>query len=185
MIGLIQRHGKVVLQGQRPPGDRVGAAIDDRNLFQIRQVYIDIWPRRFQLEGLWMGSQFVFFLDARVGCCIDRPDCRGVFITVADINTLVRSVVPQVIDVAVEVYRRDEVERVSVVNVQLALAAPNKQLVRFGSVDNALRVWHSRYRVLQRSTADVDHLDGVVAQCRDKQFPSAGTKMIETSLYAL
>ncbi len=79
---------------------------------------------------------------------------------------------------------RDEIERGSVINVQLALAAADEELVRFGSIDHALRIWHSSYGVFQRSPADVDHLDGIVAQCGDKQLSSTGAKMIETPLDA-
>src|SRR5712692_4220058 len=174
-----------MLQRQRPSGNRMSAAIDDRNLFQVRQVYIDIGSGRFQLERLRMGTQFVFFLNALVGCRIDCPDGPCLFITIPYVNTLIRSVVSQVIDITVEVNLRDEIEGGSVVYVKLSFAAPDKQLVLFRSVDHALRIRHPGYRVLQGSPADVDHLDRIVAQCGDKQLSSTRTKMIETSLDAL
>ena len=82
-----------MLQAQRPSGNRVRAAIDGRNLFEVRQVYIDIGPRRFQLKRLRMGSQLVFFLDAFVSGCVDCTNCSSVLITIADVNALIRSVV--------------------------------------------------------------------------------------------
>ena len=185
VIRLVERHGEVVLERQRPTGDRMRAAIDDRDLFQVRQVDIDIRSCRFQLERFRMRSQLVFFVGALVGRCIHSPDGRGLLVAVTDVDTLVRRVVPQIIDITVEVDRRDQIERRSVVDVKLAFAARHKQLVHFRGIDHALGVGHARDRVVQCSPADIDDLDRIVAQRGDEQLPPTRAKMVETSLNVL
>ena len=132
-----------------------------------------------------MRSQLVFFVGALVGRCIDSPDGRGLLVAVTNVDTLVRRVIPQIIDIGVEVDCHDQIERRSVIDVQLAFAARHKQLVHFRGIDHALGVGHAGDRVVQCSPADVDDFNRIVAQRGDEQLPSTRAKMVETSLDVL
>jgi hypothetical protein len=70
---------------------------------------------------------------------------------IADVEAFFSSVITQVVHVTVEVDGGKQVEGGSVVNVELAFAAGDEQLVYFGSVGDALRVRHSGDGVFQSS----------------------------------
>jgi hypothetical protein len=129
-----------------------------------------------------MGPQFVFFVRTMVASRIDGPNGGCLFVAKTNVHAFIRRVIPQIIDISVKVDGGEEVVGRPVIVVELALAAGHKQLVHFGSENHSLRIRHSRDRALQRSPADIDHLDRVVAQRGDKQFSSTGSEVIETSL---
>ena len=93
------------------------AAIDYRDLFQVRQVRVNVRSRRFQLERFRMGPQLIFFVKPLVGGRIDGPNGSCLILAVADVDTLIRRIVARIVDIAVEVDLLDEVKGSSVVDV--------------------------------------------------------------------
>src|SRR6267154_210975 len=138
------------------------APIDYRDLFQVRQVRVNVRSRGFQLEGFWMGSQLIFFVE-----------------------TLIRRIVSHVVDIAVEIDLFEEFKRSSVVDVQFSLAAPGEEFVGVSRKHHPLRIRNSGYRMDHGSRADIDYLDCIVSQSRHKQSVASGAKMVEPPLHTL
>src|SRR5260370_27833346 len=107
------------------------AAIDYCDWLKVRQVRVNVRSRRFQLEGFRMGSQLIFFVETLIRRHVDDPNRSRLVLAVADVNTLIRSIVAHVVDIAMEIDLLDEVKRSSIVDVQFSLAAPGKEFVGF------------------------------------------------------
>src|SRR6267143_420954 len=161
------------------------AAIDYRDLFQVRQVRVNVRSRRFQLERFRMGSQLIFFFETLIRRRVDDSNGSGLILAVADVDTSIRRIVAHVVDIAVEVDLFDYVKGSSVIDVQLSLAAPGEEFVGVGCKDDSLWIRNSGDGMDDGSRADIDDLDRVVSQRRNKQSISSRPKVIETSLHAL
>lgn len=74
VIGFIQSHREIVLECHGPTNDGVSLPVDHGNLFQVRQIHVDVGASGFQLKRLRMRAQFVFFRQSFVGCGIDGAD---------------------------------------------------------------------------------------------------------------
>ena len=186
MIGLVQRHGKIHQQAfQRPSGDCLGVAIDHRDLFQVRDVHINIGSRFFQLEGLRFTANFVF-IDTLIGHGIDDRDSACLFVVAAtNVDTFGRRVVAQVVGASWKIDGRDEIECVRVIDIELALFTGRKELLGFRRKGYALGTRNPCNRMFDRAPENADDLDRVIAERGDKYLTLAGSKMIETSLYTL
>src|SRR5229473_1319697 len=132
-----------------------------------------------------MGPQLIFFVKALVRRCIDGPNRSCLVLAVTNVDALIRRVITQVINIAVEVDLFDEVKGSSIVDVQFSLAARGKDFVGFRGKNHTLWIRNSRDGTEYRSRADIDDLDRIVSQRKNKYPVSRGTKVIDTSLYAL
>ncbi len=169
VIGLVERHGEVGLEGQLPSGDRAGLAVDDGDLLEVRQIHVDVWAVGFQLEGFRVGSELVFFVEALVGDGVDHGDSGGFVVSVADVNALLGGVVAEVVDVSAEVDRGDGVEGGSVVDVELAFGAGDEELIGLGGIGDALRGGNSGDGVDDALGAEIDDFFCIVPQGGDEQ----------------
>jgi len=145
VIGLVERHGKVLAHGQRPTRQLLRGAIDHHDLLQIRDTYINVRAILFQLEGFRLAPEFIYFIETLVGHRVYRCD-RGVLlaITTANVNALGHWVVAHVIGATVEIKGGDELVRVTIVDVDLALLAGHKQFVGVWRKGHALRIRQPR-----------------------------------------
>src|SRR5579862_589627 len=132
-----------------------------------------------------MGAQLVFFGEALVGCGIDNADGAGFVFTKANVDTVSRGVVAQVVNVAMKIDFLHQVEIFAGVDSQFAFAAGGKKFFRVGGIGDALGIGNACDCVRAHAGADVDYLDGVVSEGGDKELIFAvETEMIESALHA-
>ena len=77
-----------------------------------------------------MRSEFEFVIEPLIRSSIDHPDCAGLLVPVAHVQSLLRRIIAKVIYVIAKVDSCDQIEGGAIVDVQLSLVASDKQLVR-------------------------------------------------------
>src|SRR6516225_7999551 len=185
MVQFVEGHGKVVLQGHWPTGDRTRLTVDGRNLLEVGQGRVNIGARGFELKGFRMGAQFIFFGEALVGECVYGADGAAFVFAVTDIDAVRRSVVAEIVHIAVKVDFLGQFETGAVENSQRTLAAGYEKLLRVRGVDDSLWIGNAGYGTGAHARADVDDLDGVIAERGHEQLVFAvEAEMIKSSLNA-
>src|SRR5882672_2522105 len=160
----------------------MGTAIDHRDLLQVGQVDINVRPGCLQLERLGVCSEFVFLFPAFVGRGIDYRNCASLIVAVSNVDELLPGIIAEIVDVVPEVDGSDEIQGVSVVDVELAFVAADKDLVGRRRVDDALRPGHGD-AVNNSASAEVDGLLGVVAESGNKEMAfGVNTEVVDASL---
>ena len=138
------------------------------------------------MERFRLASDFVHFIEALVRHRIHCRDRRGLFVVpTADIDAFVCRVVAQVIRASLKIQSVDELERIAVIDVKLALLAGYKQFVGLRRKGNALGSGDPGDLMDASSREKLDHFDRIVAKPRNEHLSFAGSKMIETALHAL
>src|ERR1035441_8899348 len=132
-----------------------------------------------------MRSQFELLVEPLVGRGIDHPDCAGLFIPIADVNPLLPRFIAQAIHLIPKVDGGNEIERTSVVDVELDLGAAHKKLIRLRRINHALRGGHSGDAVHHCLRADTDNLFRIVSECGNEKPVVRGIdpEMIDAPLH--
>ena len=77
-----------------------------------------------------MRSEFEFVIEPLIRSSIDHPDCAGLVVPVAHVQSLLRRIIAKVIYVIPKVDGCDQIEGSAIVDVQLSLITSHKQLIR-------------------------------------------------------
>ena len=184
---MVECHRKILPQaGERPARDLLGLPVNHGDLFQVWDVDINIWPGSFELKGFGFAAKFVFLIEALIGHGIDGGNgSRLLAVAAANIYALGGGVVTQIVSSSFEVEGGDEIKRISVIDVELALSAGDEKFMRLRRKRDTLRIWNAGDGVLDDPAEEIDYFDRVIAQRGNEYAALTGGEMIEAALHAV